>query len=100
MSHLAKNIREELPRDYTSDDDSEWLDDPEVCALQPQNAAAAALQQRSNGNRGANPSSRLPSIAKPDGVSADTHDLVLKTMRGGEQWGSARRPTTRWWPCG
>ena len=57
--------------------------------LQPQNATAAALQQRSNG--GANPSSRLPSIAKPDGVSADTHDLVLKTMRGGEQWGERKK---------
>ena len=63
---------------------------PKVCALlQPQNATAAALQQRSNG--GANPSSRLPSIAKPDGVSADTHDLVLKTMRGGEQWGERKK---------
>lgn len=79
----AQLSRENLPRDYASDDDSEWLDDPAACALQPMNAAAAATQKRGN--------PRLPNIEKPDNVSADTHDLVLKTIRGGEGWADRKR---------
>ena len=85
----AKLERENLPRDYASDDDSEWLDDPEVCALQPQNAAAAAMQRKMG--QAPPPNRRLPDVAKPDGVSHDTHDLVLKTMRGGEKWGERKK---------
>mmetsp|Transcript_6837 Transcript_6837/g.12695 ORF Transcript_6837/g.12695 Transcript_6837/m.12695 type:complete len:346 (-) Transcript_6837:162-1199(-) len=62
-----------------SDDDSEWLDDPVAVGLQPLNDAARALP---SSNRGGD----LPNIERPDHISPETHDLVLKTMRGGDSW--------------
>lgn len=67
---MKANMMENLPRDVDSDDDCEWLDDPVACSLQPMNAAAR----------------RLPAISKPAHVTHNTHDLTLKTIRGGEGW--------------
>jgi hypothetical protein len=62
-----------------SDDDSEWLDDPVAVGLQPLNDAARALPSLNHPRD-------LPNIERPDHISPETHDLVLKTMVGGNAW--------------
>jgi len=76
--------REALPRDVDSDDDSEWLDDPIAKGLQPMNAAAAAMPGGSAAVQ------QLCDIKRPDHVSPETHDLVLKTMLGSESWAATK----------
>ena len=85
MTYVENKIdRENLARDVDSDDDSEWLDDPVACGLQPLNAAARDMM-------GPQPSHQLQDIERPSHVSPETHDLVLKTMLGSEAWAETRK---------
>jgi hypothetical protein len=77
--------REALSRDVDSEDDSEWLDDPVAIGLQPLNAAAASMP----GSRDAR-IEELRAIERPDNVTPETHDLVLKTMLGSDSWAATK----------
>ena len=87
MANLAETLQsvqtEDRHRyDPLEDDDSEWLDDPEVCALQ--NSSVKTAVGGAGGGGGGHPAPQLP--AWPAHVTPNTHALILKTMRGSEAW--------------
>jgi hypothetical protein len=76
MAYSVRKIdRDTLPRDVDSEDDSEWLDDPVALSIQSPQDDGITLQN----------------IERPAHISPQTHDLVLKTMRGSDAWQETKR---------